>query len=425
MSGKTWRWIGLLMFLVSVVIALRLIGPSVPNEIIMLTGPDGTTFRDDGLRYKEILGSHGITVHLEQTGGSAENLRRLIEAEDPTAAFVWGLRDIEGLQREVPEGIESLGTMYLQPLWVFARRGASPESLRDLQGQRVEAGEIGSDSQMLAVFLLQQEGVGDDVEFTQDNPVTLEEVDAAIENDQVGAFIAVGEPDSDLIDTLMHSPELQVMSIERAEAFAIRFPFLQAVRFPEGAQDLRANIPDHDLQLLAARSQLLVSDLFPPAIADLLLQAATQIHGAPTAFSARGEFPNSESEPLPLKLAAENFYTNGPPKLQKFLPFRLAALINRFLAAAAAIASAGVTIFKLIPALVGLPFRLSVRRGYDELRKIELSAAAGTDKKTLLDQWASVERSTASIKVPLRSLETPWLELRQYLHDMRDRLESH
>ena len=124
-------------------------------------------------------------------------------------------------------------------------------------------------------------------------------------------------------------------------------------------------------------------------------------------------------------MAAESFYANGPSKLQKFLPFRLAAWINRFLAAAAAIASAGVTIFKLIPALVSLPFRLSVRRGYDELRKIELSAAAGTDKKTLLDEWARVDRSTASIKVPLRSLENPWLELRQYLHDMRDRLDTH
>lgn len=425
MSGKTWRWIGLLVFLASVVLALRLIGPSVPNKIIMLTGPDGTTFREYGLRYQEILGRHGVTVNLEQTGGTAENLARLIEAENPTAAFVWGLRNATGQHQQVPEGIESLGTTYLQPLWVFARQGTNPESLRDLSGLRVEAGEEGSDSQMLAVFLLQEEGVGDEVEFTHDNPMTLDEVHDAIQNDRVGAFIAVGEPKSELIDTLLRSSELQVMSIQRADAFEIQYPFLQAVRFPEGAQDLRANIPDHDLQLLAARTQLLVSDLFPPAVADLLLQAATEIHSDPTAFSARGDFPNSESGPLPLKLAAENYYANGPPRLQKFLPFRLAAWINRFLAAAAAIASAAVTIFKLVPALVSLPFRIGVRRGYDELRKIELSAAAGTDKKTLLEELAIVDRSTASIKVPLRSLETSWLELRQYLHDMRDRLETH
>ena len=47
---------------------------------------------------------------------------------------------------------------------------------------------------------------------------------------------------------------------------------------------------------------------------------------------------------------ADNFYTNGPSKLQKFLPFRLATWINRFLVAAVAIGSAAVTIFKLLPA---------------------------------------------------------------------------
>jgi hypothetical protein len=74
---------------------------------------------------------------------------------------------------------------------------------------------------------------------------------------------------------------------------------LQPVRFPEGAHDLKANIPDHDLQLLAARAQLVVSESFPPALADLLLQAASEIHRGATPFSARGEFPNPESATLP------------------------------------------------------------------------------------------------------------------------------
>ena len=52
------------------------------------------------------------------------------------------------------------------------------------------------------------------------------------------------------------------------------------------------------------------------------------------------------------------------------------------------------------------------------------SAAAGTDKKTLLNDLAKVDQFTASLKVPLRNLDTTWLELRQYLHDMRDRVKA-
>ena len=424
MRGKAWRWSAVLVFIAAVVMALRLIGPAVPHEISMLTGPEDTTFFEDGLRYKEILSRYGIAVHLEQTSGSAENLNRLIEAEVPTAAFVWGLPDTTGQDMAIPEGVESLGTMLLQPVWIFTSKGADITRLRDLSGSRVEAGEKGSDSRLLAFFLLREEGIDDDMEFAQDLLMTPDQVQDAIQNDQVGAIIAVGEPDSPLIDALLRSPKLQVLSIQRAEAFAMKFPALQSFRFPRGGHDLGANIPDHDLQLLAARAQLLVSDLFPPALADLLLQAASEIQGDGTAFSARGEFPSRESAPLPLSRAADNFYTNGPSKLQKFLPFRLATLINRFLVAAVAIGSAAITIFKLLPALITLPFRLRMRHGYSELRALEKSAAAGADQKTLLAELAKLDQWTASIRLPIHKVDSQWIELRQFLHDMRDRLTT-
>jgi hypothetical protein len=314
--------------------------------------------------------------------------------------------------------------MYLQPMWVFARTDEDLTRLKDLVGSRVEAGEEGSDSRLLALFLLQGEGIGDDVQFAPDEAMTPDQILDAIQNRQVAAVIAVGEPDSQLIDKLLRSSELQAISIRRADAFAIQHRFLQPVRFPEGAHDLGANIPDHDLQLLAARAQLIVSDLFPPALADLLLQTASEIHGDATPFSARGDFPNPDTAPLPLNRAADNFYTDGPPKLQNYLPFRLATWINRFLMAIVALASGGVALFKIVPALVSLPFRLNIRRGYDELQALERSAAAGTDKKTLLDELARIDRSTATISAPMHSLDIQWLELRQFLHDMRDRLEA-
>ena len=167
-----------------------------------------------------------------------------------------------------------------------------------------------------------------------------------------------------------------------------------------------------------------MSDLFPPALADLLLQAAKEIHSPATPFSAQGEFPRPDSAPLPLSRAADSFYTDGPPKLQKFLPFRLATWINRFMTALIAIASAAITIFKILPALITLPFRLRMRRGYIDLQALERSAAAGTEKKTLLDELAQLDRSTAAIRVPIHKFDAEWIELRQFMHDMRDRLEE-
>jgi hypothetical protein len=127
---------------------------------------------------------------------------------------------------------------------------------------------------------------------------------------------------------------------------------------------------------------------------------------------------------LPLNRAARKFYTDGPPKLQKYLPFRVATWIDRFLTAGVAFASAAVTILKIIPVLIALPFKLKVRRSYSELDEIERAAAAKAEPGPLLERLDTLDQSTAAIKVPLSGLQTEWLELRQYLHDVGDRVSA-
>jgi hypothetical protein len=178
------------------------------------------------------------------------------------------------------------------------------------------------------------------------------------------------------------------------------------------------------LQLLAARTQLIVAAPFPPALADLLLQAASEIHEKATPFSAAGEFPNAQTAAMPINRAAEKYYTEGPPRLQKILPFRLATWIDRIVAALVAVATAAIAIFRVVPALVSLPFRLKIRAAYGELEAIERAAAAGGDRTALLKQLAEQDRATADVKVPMKNLQTQWFELRQYVHDMRDRLQA-
>ncbi|MCB9379034.1 MAG: hypothetical protein H6511_09770, partial [Holophagales bacterium] len=360
-TGKAFRWILLLAFVAVVALAVRLIGPAVPREIRLLTGPEGTTFFEDGLRYRDFCAQHGVAVRLETTAGSAESLRGVVDADGPTAALVWGLWDPSGANIAAPEGVESLGAVDLQPLWIFVRKDLAEAGITGLRGLRVEAGRKGSDARLLALLVLGEEGVGDGIDFGREHPSTREQVEQTIESGKLAALIVVGEPRSTWVDLLLRSPQFQVISVRRAEAFAVRFPFLEVVRYPEGAQDLRANLPDRDLRLLAARAQLLVSEQFPPALANLLLQAASEIHGGPTPFSARGTFPSPNSAPLPLNRAADNYYRNGPPRLQAYLPFRLATWVDRFSAAFVTVASAAVTLFQLIPALVSLPFRRRLR----------------------------------------------------------------
>lgn len=420
----TGRRLAALLFVVSVLLAVGLIKPAVPNEIRLFTGPDGSTFHQYGLRYKEILERDGITVRVEETRGSLENLTRLLEEEAVSAAIVDAVQIDQSTRSGVPTGVSSLGTLSLEPIWVFGQRDAGIDGLGDLRGHRVAPGWQGSGARVLTLLLLEATGIDDRVEVAPGRDVVPEDMPAMMQANRIGALIASGQPDSRMIDTLLRSPELEVLAIPRAEAITLKYPFLEQVRLPEGAHDLESNIPERDLTLLAAGTELLVSDPLSPGLADLLLEAANEIHGEATLFSEPGRFPSSDVASIPLSVAARHYYADGPSALQEYLPFRLATLVDRFLLVAVAIASSAVAIFGILPRLLSVPFNMTVGRVYRRIAAIERSLSSVPDREALLAELDELDRVTADMRVPMRSLVPPWFELRQNLHDLRDRLES-
>jgi TRAP-type uncharacterized transport system substrate-binding protein len=407
-------------------VVMGLMRLSTPPEIVFLTGPEGSTFHEQGLRYKEILARDGVTVHIEETLGTVENVALLLQAEVPTAAFGEGVHALEEENTVDLEGISSLGALYLQPMWVFRLKdGVEIDDLEKLEGRRIASGWKGSSARMLALLFLDDTGSDDEVKLAQLGE-TGEELTAvraleALQARKVVAVIATGQPDSPLIDGLLRAPELEVVSLNRAEAIVLQFPFLREVRLPEGAYDLAENIPPQDLSLLAAGTELLVSDQFPPALTDLLVAAATEIHGEPTLFSSRDEFPDPEMVSLPLNMSAELYYRDGPPALRKILPFRWATLIDRFSKVVVAFGSLAIALFGVLPKLLTGMFDRNLGNIYRSMETIEKSLAGSPDRKDLLDE---LDKKSNDMKVPLKALIGPWMEQRQNLCDLRERVSG-
>ena len=68
---------------------------------------------------------------------------------------------------------------------------------------------------------------------------------------------------------------------------------------------------------------------FHPALVDLLLVAAADIHGGHSVLAARGEFPTDQYVDLPLSPDADRHLKNGQPFLTRYLPFWTATLVDR------------------------------------------------------------------------------------------------
>ena len=90
-----------------------------PHLIVMGTGQEGDAYYEVGERYRTALARENVEVKLLPTAGSAENLAML---RDPHSLVSVAL--IEGGILGVGDGsgVESLGTVFYEPLWWFHRR---------------------------------------------------------------------------------------------------------------------------------------------------------------------------------------------------------------------------------------------------------------------------------------------------------------
>src|SRR5512137_1524354 len=89
-----------------------------PRTVVMTTGPEGSAYREFGEKYRAALARDGIRLELEPSVGNIENLARLNDASSGVSVgFVAG-----GLTTEkASPGIESLGTISYDPIWIFCR----------------------------------------------------------------------------------------------------------------------------------------------------------------------------------------------------------------------------------------------------------------------------------------------------------------
>ena len=151
---NNWPVVAIAVTVVAIVIAAIVILRSMPPRmIVMATGSEGGTFHDVGERYRAALASAGVEVRLVPTAGSAENLALLL---DPHSGVSVGL--IQGGTigaGAASNKLESLGTVFYEPLWLFHKRELrNKEGLVDLRGRRISVGPVGSGTRELSLELL-------------------------------------------------------------------------------------------------------------------------------------------------------------------------------------------------------------------------------------------------------------------------------
>ncbi len=380
-------------------LAAQFIEPAPPGHLYISSGGAGGSYEVYAARYREVLARNGVELREQASAGALENLRRLLDEADDTEVALVQSGTANGVNVST---LHSLGYLYYEPLWVFYRGERELDRLTQLKGRRIAVGPEGSGTRKLALQLLETSGIG------ADNATLLPlgglAAAAALQERKVDAVFLVGAERSAAVWSLFFAEDVRLMSLSHAEAWTRLFPHLARLTLPQGAIDMTRNIPARDVTLVSPMATLVAHESTHPALVQLLLQAAQEVHGEAGIFQRPGEFPRAGAADFPLSPDAERFYKSGKPLLQRYLPFWAANLIDRMVVMLVPVFALLIPILKFAPGLYSWRVRSRIYRRYGELKFLEAEVETSPERHSReewLDKLDRIEDDVHHIPTPL------------------------
>lgn len=377
-----------------------LAAPPPPREIRIAVGtvPE-SAYTIAAQAYAARLEATRFRVRKVPTPGSVENLR-LLHAREVDVALVQG-----GIaERGRDAGLESLGAVFHEPVWIFLRADRGLARLADLRGRRVAIGPEGSGTRVLALAMLAANGIGPD--GFEGLPLGGPEAAAALRAGTADAAILVSARVQGTVAALMRAgPEVALADVtDHADAYAASLPFLTPVQLPRGGLSLADDLPPQPMTLLAPVASVVVHEATHPQVVSLLVSIMREVHRARTPFAAEATFPNALAQDLPMNADAERYYARGQTALQRWLPFWVAVWAERLLYVLLPVLGIALPLIRFGPALYAWQMEKRVWRHYDTLRRIEAEAADARDdaaRQALRARLETLEGLVARLALPV------------------------
>jgi len=394
-----------------------------PRKLTISSGPEGSSFQRVAEAYRKRLAQHGVELLIVPSAGSQANLEQLKSAKSGVdIGFVQG----GPVGSENLDDLISLGSVAYQPLWVFYHSFTKINRLSELEGKRLAIGPTGSGTHGLALTLLQANGI-------TGAPTTLldfdaSEASAALLDGKVDAIFLMGDSAStQTLRTLLRTPDVQLYNFTQADAYVRRFAYLNKMEFPEGSIDLGKDLPAQDIEIIGLTVELVARKGLNPALSDLLIEVAQEVHGRASLLSKRGEFPAPIEHQFKISDDAQRYYKSGKGFLyRKIGSFWLASLINRILVAFLPV------VFVLVPALRFFPsaykwrIQMKLYHFYRRLLRVEKDffGVHTREQEQALDQRLNeIEEAVNKLKVPA-SFADQYYGLRNHIMFVRERLKK-
>jgi TRAP-type uncharacterized transport system substrate-binding protein len=311
--------VALLIALVAVLLALP------PHAVTIETGPVGGSYYETALKYKESMQRHGVTLRLVPDPDSLSIINDVNrQGSDIDIGFT-----AQAVARDRYPDAMAAGVVELQPLFTFYRVAlgdvGSPSALR---GKRIVMPPDDSATSEAALDLLALYGV------TRSNTsisfMPLAEAVRTLKDGGADAGMFMLAPATQFILDMARDSDLRLLGLNEAKGITRHISHLTTAELSRGSYDIAHDIPPTNLELVAARVNVVVKKDISPAILYVLLEAMREVSHDPTLVSNAGDFPSVVgTDLLPHPLAVQ-YIKSGLPWIYEELPLWLAGLIDHY-----------------------------------------------------------------------------------------------
>jgi TRAP-type uncharacterized transport system substrate-binding protein len=395
-----------------------------PHTLVISSGPEGSAFYTNAVKYFNILNRNGVELRILPSEGSLQNLQRLY---DPTSHV--DIAFVQGGISNAPQSKEvlSLGSVGYEPMLIFFRTNTTATLLSDFKGKRLSIGPEGSGTRALALALLQLNGITNGVGPTVLLDFDAEKAaDALVTGNADAIFLTADSAPPQLMRKLLLDPQIQMLDFIQADAYTRRVNYLNKMLLPEGSLDFGRNIPHTNVYVIGPTVELLARKDLHPALCDLLLDAAKEIHGRATLLQHKNEFPAPIEHEFPISPEASRYYKSGKSFFYRHLPFWLGSLLNRVLLVFVPVIVVMIPGLRMLPVLFSWKTRLIFLKWYRALLLLEHDLRGEMDepkRAQLVARLDEIEHAVNRMKVPA-SFADQFYSLREHIAFVRGRLAA-
>jgi len=318
----SWFFLGLAACLL-VVLVLQL----PPRHIVIEAGPKGGFFDSTALLLKERLERQGVGVTIinsEATLGIIGN----VNSKNSNV-------DIGFIAHEVKSGqypnVKSLGSVIMDPLFIFARSGLSLESPADFNNLKLGVGPKNTGGRLLTDIILDEYGITP--ESSTYIELSLRQMANALRDGDIDVGFFLQPTTNKIVSEIGSLGIANLVPVDHASAMVKKYGYLHHLTIERGSFSLINNLPPSNINMVGIPATVVAKKNLHPAISVLVSLALKDAYRPPTLVSTRASFPSMNYEfDLDVDPQADQIYKQSPgfvPFLYRLLNFWVAGLLDQ------------------------------------------------------------------------------------------------